>query len=222
MKRVMLAVVLALAGCSGDAPIDPGDTGASSSDAEGSSSDSGSAGSTSTSSGAADSSTGGGLVLLELLPTDDANFESNNPDDNFGDQTYLEIENDTQVQVSYLRFVVDDIEGEILSADLRLFATEGSDYGGDVFAVDDGDPMMGMQWTEDTLTFNNAPTVQGEPIASFAVAPSASIVNFDLTAAVTLGASHSFAITTISDDEIEYSSKEGEMPPVLVVNVMTP
>jgi hypothetical protein len=215
-----LGVALVLAACSSDAPLDPGDTGSDVSD-EGAGSSG--VGSTSSSSGAvADSSTGGSLVTLELVPTDDANVESNNLDDNFGDQTFLEVENDTQVQVSYLRFVVDDIEGEILSADLRLFATEGSDYGGDVFAVDDGDPMMGMQWTEDTLTFNNAPTVQGEPIASFAVAPSASVVHFDLTAAVMLGTSHSFAITTISDDEIEYSSKEGEMPPLLIVNVMTP
>lgn len=218
MKR-FASVVLLLAACSSDAPPDAADTGTSSSE---DGSESGAAGSSSTSSGAADSSTGPSLVVLEILPTDDTNFENDDPDANFGDQTFLEIENDTQVQVAFLRFVVDDIEGEILSADLRLFATEGSDYGGDIFVVDDGDPMMGMQWTEDTLTFNNAPAVQGEAIASFAVAPSASIVNFDVTEAVMLGTSHSFAITTISDDEIEYSSKEGDTPPVLIVNVMTP
>ncbi len=218
----LAALVLVLAACSSEAPMDAADTGASSSESGGAGSETVGAGSSSTSSGAADSSTGPSVVVLEILPTDDANFENDDPDANFGDQTYLEIENDTQVQVAFLRFVVDDIEGEILSADLRLFATEGSDYGGDIFVVDDGDPMMGMQWTEDTLTFNNAPAVQGEPIASFAVAPSASVVNFDVTDAVTLGASHSFAITTISEDEIEYSSKEGETPPVLLVNVMTP
>lgn len=219
MKRIGL-VALLVAGCSEDTPLDLGETGATGSDDDGAASSSSGAGSTS--SGAADSSTGGGVVVLELVPTDDTNFENDDPDASFGDQTILEIENDTQVQVAYLRFVVDDIDGEITSAVLHLLATEGSDYGGDIFAVDDGDPQMGMQWTEDTLTFNNAPAVQGEPIASFASAPSASMVNFDLTGAVALGTSHSFAITTISEDEIEYSSKEGEMPPTLVVTVMTP
>jgi hypothetical protein len=47
-------------------------------------------------------------------------------------------------------------------------------------------------------------------------------VSFDLTSAVSLGTSHSFAITTISEDEVEYSSKEGQETPLLIVTVATP
>ena len=212
--RWPLVVVLAFAACSVDAPQGTTGLGSSSGGLDASSSES--------STSFVDSSTGGTMVVLELVPTDDATVEDNAPDNNFGAAPILEIETDDQVQVSYLRFVVDDIDVDILSASLRMLAVEGSDYGGDVFVVDDVDPQMGMQWTEDTLTFNNAPAVQGEPVATFAAAPSATYVSFDLTSAIALGTSHSFAITTISDDEIEYSSKEGEEAPLLILTVMTP
>jgi hypothetical protein len=216
--RFAIALVLAAAACSVDAP--PRDTGL------GSTSMTGDVGNSSeeeaTSTALADTSTGDGVVVLELLPTDDASVEDNAPDNNFGSAPILEIENDEDVQIAYLRFVVDDIDGEILTASLRMLAVEGSDYAGDVFVVDDGDPEMGMQWTEDTLTFNNAPAVQGDPVATVAAAPSATYVSFDVTSAVALGMSHSFAITTMSADEIEYASKEGEEAPVLIVTVMTP
>ena len=215
MTRSALTLAVALAACSADVPQGDTGLGPTSGAQDGSSTDA-------TSTAVADSSTGAGVLVLELLPTDDATVEDNAPDNNFGAAPILEVKTDDDVQVSYLRFVVDDVEGEVLSASLRMLAVEGSDYGGDVFVVDDVDPQMGMQWTEDTLTFNNAPAVQGDPVASFAAAPSASYVAFDLTAAVVLGTSHSFAITTISQDEVEYSSKEGSEAPVLIVTVMTP
>ncbi|HET6582407.1 MAG TPA: DNRLRE domain-containing protein [Nannocystaceae bacterium] len=218
MTQRRILVSLALAACAAEPPADGAGSSSSATTLAGSEGDSG------TSSGGAEgSSSGGTVVVLELLPTDDATVDNQAPDDNFGGDDILEVENDPpRIQASYLRFVVDDIEGEILGASLRLLATEGSDYGGDVFAVDDGDPQMGMQWTEDTLTFNNAAPVQGDPIDSVVSVPSASYVVFDVTSAVALATSHSFAITTISEDEIEYSSKEGVDPPLLVVTVMTP
>jgi hypothetical protein len=214
-KRWILALA-ALVACTADSPLDAADSG--------STTFVGSEGSSGSSSGGADtSSAGGNVVVLEVAPTDDASIDSASPDGNFGAEDILEIENDPpKIQVAYLRFVVDDIEGEILGASLRLLATEGSDYGGDAFVVDDGDPQMGMQWTEDTLTFNNAAPVQGDPIATVVAVPSASYASFDVTSAVALGASHSFAITTISANEIEYASKEGVESPVLFVTVMTP
>ncbi len=177
----------------------------------------------------ADGTTSGETIVLELSPTDDTYVRDDNGNDQdtiHGDLDQFLIENDDpRFQQAYLRFEVDDIEGEIVSASLRLTVTEPSFYGGDIFQVDDTDPNTGMQWTEDSLTWNTALPINGPPLDSVTQAPNEDEpVSFNVTTAVQLGAPVSFGITTPNDDTVGYASKENMDvdPPLLIVTVAVP
>ncbi|MCH9680168.1 MAG: DNRLRE domain-containing protein [Deltaproteobacteria bacterium] len=217
-------VCLVLAtGCPTDDPASTDPSAETESNAEGSSGIGTTAATTTTGDAADETGTGGTVVVLELGPVDDVSSDEANPDTNSGDQDRLRIENQAgQSQQAFLRFAVDDIEGEILSASLQLVLQESSEYGGDIFAIPENDPVSGMQWTEDSITWNDSIPVEGMPIDSVGPLPSTGMVSFNLTGAVTLGAANSYAITTPSDDEVVYWSKESADPPVLFVTVLQP
>jgi hypothetical protein len=208
-------------------------SGSSSSSSSGNNSSSGSSG---TPDGTADdSSTGLGYIILELPASADATVDNlndgkvDNTDVNYGFEEYLEVEGPVggeREQRSYLRFEIDDIEGTVIEATLRLTVRELGGAGGDIYAVPELDA-MGMQWTEGEITWNNAvPVPTDDPPLDSVINEPTSTVEFDVTDAITLGSTQSFAIVALEfDDEVEYWSREADEAashPRLLVTVDPP
>jgi hypothetical protein len=182
-----------------------------------------------------DASTGLGYIILELPASADATVDSlndgkvDNTDVNYGFEEHLEVEGPVggdREQRSYLRFEIDDIEGTVIEATLRLSVRELGGAGGDIYAVPELDA-MGMQWTEGEITWNNAVPVPTDdpPLDSVINVPTAT-VEFDVADAITLGSTQSFAIVALEfDDEVEYWSREADdatAHPRLFVTVAPP
>jgi len=139
----------------------------------------------------------------------DAKVRSSRADNNYGLETDLRVKEGSTIYDSYLRFDVTAPGGSVVSAVLRLYATDGSDDGGTLYEVDDG-------WTETGITWNNAPAIGGAPLGSLgAVSPG--WVEIDVSAVVTGPGSYSFALTSDDSNSAYYSSREGDYPPELVV-----
>jgi PKD repeat protein len=165
-----------------------------------------------------DTRTKQGYIVVELPPpiittypvSADARVRETEPDENFGIEDLLRIRlNPDGSYHSYLRF--DGIGGgRVLSARLRLFATDDTNFGGRVFPTS-------TAWSETGITWANAPAATGALIASQGPHDEETWVEFDVTSAIGGGGSVSFLLTSTSTDSAYYSSREGSDPPELIV-----
>ena len=105
------------------------------------------------------------------------------------------------------------VSGGVTSATLRLYAYDGSSYGGAVHSVSNS-------WAEDTITWNNAPTIGGSPLDSVGSVSSGTWVEWDVTSAVTGNGTFSFGLKSTSSNSIYFNSREAASnEPELVVEV---
>jgi hypothetical protein len=149
-------------------------------------------------------------------PVADAMVKSNNPADNYGTDPVLRVRGVVAPEYrSYVRFHVDGLVGDVSSVRLRLNAIDGSDDAGTVYAVPGA-------WSEDTLTWGNAPLPLAGPLGSFGATASGDWVELDVTSSVTGEGVYSFLLVSESTDSAFYSSREGPFPPELVVTTIDP
>ncbi len=142
-------------------------------------------------------------------PVADASVFSNRPNGNLGGSGQLRLDAAPTVN-SYLRFDVQGVTGPVSSATLRLFVQTTSSFGFTAHEVADN------TWTEDGITFNNAPPI-GASINSSGAITAGSYVDVDVTSAITGNGLVSLALTTIDSGLIIAQSREGFNPPELVV-----
>ncbi|MGH3113829.1 MAG: PKD domain-containing protein, partial [Gaiellaceae bacterium] len=141
----------------------------------------------------------------------DARTHSGSPNSNYGGSSELRAGSGSTVYHSYLRFDLTGLAGSgVVSARLRLFVAGASDSRGSVYRVASG-------WTENGVTWTNAPVISGTPFSSAGAATAGQWVEFDVTSAVGGDGSVSFALTNASTDRVDYSSREGANPPELLV-----
>ena len=155
---------------------------------------------------------------LVLLPSDDATILEDHPDDNYGNESTLQIDDDSGTYDSLIRFDLSDIDTKsVASATLRLFCTDGSDAGG-IFGK-----TTASNWDEASVTWNSAPAAFGAPFHSLDQVEEAIWYDIDVTdvffsAHNSLNAV-SIRITSKSWNRASYSSKEGSYPPQLVIRM---
>ncbi|MFQ5649776.1 MAG: tandem-95 repeat protein [bacterium] len=154
-------------------------------------------------------------VVLSFPPADDAQVKATDPARNYGSKASFKVEMNTFR--SYLKFPVTGLSGTILQARVRLRVTAGSDFGGTILRADNNFAATQTAWSEDSLTFNNAPALVGEPLDSLLAVAAGSAVEFNVTQAISGSGTYSFAITSRSTDQVEYDSKESAFSPELVV-----
>jgi flagellar hook assembly protein FlgD len=155
---------------------------------------------------------------LTFTPIADNRVKSTSPDKNYGGSSDLRVELEPTVQNnSYLKFDVIGIGAIVQSAKLRLHVISSSDDGGGIYSVSNNYAGTTTSWEESGLTWNNAPEIAGAPLSSLGQVGSGSIVEFDVTAAISGNAIYSFAITNGSADAVKYTPKEGAVAPVLVI-----
>ena len=139
----------------------------------------------------------GGPVTLG--PTDDARVAQTSPNTNYGSANRLQADG-SPVLHSFLRFdVTTDLP--VTRARLRLYATDASSNGPEVYASD-------PDWNEATLTWNNRPTRKPGLVADLGSVSSGRYVEWDVSAVVTGPGVRSFELAPDSSDGSDFRSSE--------------
>lgn len=159
-------------------------------------------------------------TTLTLLPTEDTMGDSSDPNDPMGSSRTLRVEVDDTSYRSFLKFAVNGTGTTILSAKLRLFAVNGGPDGGSLYWISNYFPGTTTAWTEETLTWNNAPPIAGTWLGSAGDVDEDAWVEFDVSQVIRGDGLYSFGIQNASSNRVEYSSKEGSDPPVLLIETI--
>jgi PKD repeat protein len=148
---------------------------------------------------------------ITLHPVEDARVKEAEPTKNFGNDALLHVRlYPGQRQRSYLRFDVSGLVTPPDSVRLRLFNTDPSPNGGTVRTVSG-------TWTESAITWNTAPLLGQQALATFGDAAVNTWVEVDLTDYVTGNGQFDFGIDSSIGNLAAYSSSEGANPPELVI-----
>lgn len=151
-------------------------------------------------------------IILTLMPTDDAYVNANAVTRNFGLATTLQADA-SPIKNVYFKFSVSGTSGKTISnARLRLYVTEASKQGGNLYGVPD------LSWTEATIKYNNAPASSGIPLATLAAVALNNWYELDVTPYITGDGVYSLVLKSTSGDGVSYASAENLVnQPQLVV-----
>ncbi len=150
-------------------------------------------------------------AIQTFHPAADARVKSSSPTGNYGTDPELRVRAGDPTHRTYLRFSVTGLLGApVVSAKLRLFASDGSDDGGALYPV-------ASEWSETGISWANAPPLGGAPVAGPAPAVAGQWREIDVTSVVQGDGSYAFALESASTNSAYYSSREGASPPELVV-----
>jgi VCBS repeat-containing protein len=158
---------------------------------------------------------------LSFLPSDDASVYSNDLSGNYGSSATLELrEHKKQMVHSFLKFHINGIGGAVTSVKLRLYSNVGSNSIVQIYAVSNDYLNTSDPWVEGGLTWDNAPQISGNPIASLDSVASGTWIEFDLTQAVVGNGVYSFALLNTSPNWVIVNSKEAiDNQPELIITV---
>lgn len=159
------------------------------------------------------------IRTFSFRPSDDAQVKVTEANENFGSDPTAKVEADKFA--AYLKFRVNNIQGQVRSAKLNIqvtdFPGDGGPNGGSIYVVGNTFDGEETDWVEDQLTFANAPDVTGSPLSTLGPVEVNEIVTFDVTAAVTGEGTFSFAILGDSSDRVKYFMRESLFAPALVI-----
>ncbi len=159
-------------------------------------------------------------LTLTLAPLEDASGNTGTPSKTDGSNQDLRVEADVVSYRSFLKFNITGVGTSVYRAKLRLFVTNSGPDGGSLYRVSNYFPATTTAWTEETLTWQNAPVIGGTPLGSAASVDTDDWVEFDVTTAIRGDGTYSFGLQNASTNNVEYSSKEGSEPPVLVIETL--
>ena len=161
---------------------------------------------------------GGGGTNLAFSPSDDALVKDSRPDRNYGSDDHLRLRLASETYRSYLKFAVSGVSAPVQRATLRLYAYDGSDVAGSVFAVANTYAASTTPWTEGGLTWNNAPPLIGTALDTEGPVPNGAWAEFDVTAAVQGDGTYSFGLSTTSSNSVFFFSTEapGNQPELIL------
>jgi calcineurin-like phosphoesterase family protein len=144
----------------------------------------------------------------------DAQVNEENPDNNAGNSTFLQVDGASEPAVeSFIRFTVTGTSGTIQSARLRVYdTTNASDNGPAIYAT-------GAAWTETEITWNNRPERTSEELDNKSSISTETWVEYDVTGAVTGDGTFSFVLAADSSDAATFSSREGSQSPELMISL---
>ncbi|MFQ5637679.1 MAG: DNRLRE domain-containing protein [bacterium] len=155
---------------------------------------------------------------LSFLPTDDAYVRSSRASSNKGSARELRVRRTSSAQfIAYLKFTVTGLRETIHRARLRLYVRDAGPDAGSVYPVSNEMQGSDASWDEMNLTWENAPRISGSPLSSLGEVSKQTIVEFDVTAAITGNGVYSFAVKNNSSNRVKYRSRETSDPPELVI-----
>jgi chitodextrinase len=152
-------------------------------------------------------------TTLTFTPDADSYVESGQPTVNFGGATQI-VTDASPSRRFLLRFAVSGVSGrQVVSAKLRLNCVNSSSVGGVFHRAAD------TSWGESTVTWNNQPSADAATIASLGSVSALSTYEVDVGSLVTGDGTYTIQADSTSTDGAYYSSKEGSVPPQLVLTL---
>ncbi len=149
-----------------------------------------------------------------LGPVADAYVNESRTGTNAGSGTTLRVRVKSRASYrSFLRFDLTGLSGTLVSARLRLFCTDASTNGGQLYALPDNG------WSEMGITWANQPALPASPFAALGPVSVNTWVELDVTAALGGTPTQVFALAGGSSNSAYYSSREGSNPPQLVLEI---
>src|SRR4051812_554437 len=151
-------------------------------------------------------------VTVSFAPVGDAYVSEAGPDTNFGTAADLRMQSSPAL-TGYLLFDPAGMPGSVTSASLRVRANTGSGHGFDLRAVQD------TSWSEQTLTYRNAPVPSATITASTGAFSAGQWISLDVTQLVQGNGPVTFALTRPRTTPVAVSSKDAgvSFAPELVV-----
>lgn len=156
-----------------------------------------------------------GVMLFAVDAQADSYVSAASPSSNFGTGLTLIAAGGASPQIIFLRFDTSAVAGTILYAKLSLRVTTQGVGGGTVGLVSN------TSWGETTLTYNNAPPIDGGTIATAPQSSRDGTLGADVTTAVLSDSDNvlAFAIATPTTGAVTYHSREAGQPPRLILTV---
>ena len=152
------------------------------------------------------------IETLTFSPSDDATIRKQYPAKNYGSVSTLSL-NAKPVADYMMKFNVAGVKGrQVLSAQLRLYNTQGSVNGGTYTLAGSNN------WTEAAVTWNTAPAA-GPTIGALGSVAKGKYFVVDLVNTVNADGTYSLRVNTPSTDNAVYSSKEANNKPQLILTV---
>jgi acid phosphatase type 7 len=139
----------------------------------------------------------------------DAYVNASTPTSNYGTRTAVRIDG-SPILNTYLKFDLAGVGGSITTATLSIYANSSNSAGFNVSTVAD------TSWDELAITYSGAPPI-GTVVGSSWPVRAGTRIDVDVTAAVTVGAVVSLAMTETSSTAVSFGSRESATPPQLMV-----
>ncbi|MBX3011776.1 MAG: DNRLRE domain-containing protein [Caldilineaceae bacterium] len=155
---------------------------------------------------------------LLFAPIADTYVDSKQATRNYGTKNAMNLRAGDPARSSYLQFQVSGLSDTVLSAKLRLYVTDESNNGGSLYQVANTVTSGSNVWTEQGLTWQNAPPMNGTPLGALSTVNRNTWVEFDVTAVIQGNGLYSFGLLTSSSNSAIYSTREGSNPPILVIS----
>jgi hypothetical protein len=163
----------------------------------------------------------GSASAAELIfaPGEDAYVDDKRPTENYGSAPSLELRGQNRNDVnSYLKFTVSGSGEVVLGAFLRVFVERGGDDGGSIHAVSNEFLNSSSPWTEESITWDNAPPIVGTALDSAGPMVAGTWIEFDVSQAVTGDGTYSFGLSSSTNSWTTFTSSEGaQNAPVLAI-----
>ncbi|MCG8603770.1 DNRLRE domain-containing protein, partial [bacterium] len=155
-------------------------------------------------------------LTIELM--EDSYVRSNRPARVVGSADELRVRRSSGADYnSYLKFRVSGLSESVRKATLKLFVIDGSSSGGEIYSVSNSFKGSTEPWDEAKLNFENAPALDGGVLSSINRVEVGTFAEFDVTTAIVGDGIYSFAISNDVNDLANFSSKEGEAAPELII-----
>jgi parallel beta-helix repeat protein len=152
-------------------------------------------------------------TTITVSAIEDAYLHQSNAATNYGSSSQLRVDG-SPVNDILLKFLVAGIgANDVVDARLRLYNTNSSSTGGNVFRVPDS------SWSQDTVTWATAPAADPTLIVAFATVKPGAYYDVDVQTAVVADGYLTFRLTSTSANGAYYSSIEGGNSPELVITV---
>ncbi|MFQ5637076.1 MAG: DNRLRE domain-containing protein [bacterium] len=162
---------------------------------------------------------GSGSGTFTFSVIGDAFVRSTRATKNYGHSQELRVRKTSSSDYNtYLKFNVSGVSGNVSYAAIRLYVTDASSEGGEVYSVSNNYQGSNQPWDEDNLIYENAPNLSGSPLSALGAVNLGQTVEFEVTDAINGNGVISFAISSDNGNLANYSSKEGQKSPELVVN----
>ena len=150
---------------------------------------------------------------LKFKPVADSTIKRDLPTENFGSKRKIKTDN-RALENFLIKFSVSEIgQRKVASAILRLFCINNSNKGGDFHHIGNG-------WSENKVTWNNAPAANREIVASLGPVAIKTWVEVDLSSLITKNGIYSFRVITTSNNGADYRSRENKkLAPELIITL---